>query len=83
MPPSSYGKCTTFLIWQEGYNTLVVSTDPAHSLGDALDVDLSRGEPTRIEGVGGASLYAVEVSATFLIWQVIHLPNMASRADED
>ena len=46
---------------ERGHNTLIVSTDPAHSLGDALDVDLSDGEVGRIEGIAGASLYAVEV----------------------
>ena len=46
---------------ERGHNTLVVSTDPAHSLGDALDIDLSSGEVARIEGIAGASLYAVEV----------------------
>lgn len=46
---------------EAGYATLVVSTDPAHSLGDAFDVDLSSGEVNRVEGVSGASLYAVEV----------------------
>ena len=39
-----------------GFNTLIVSTDPAHSLGDALDVDLSAGEVVRVEGLEGASL---------------------------
>ena len=34
---------------ERGHNTLVVSTDPAHSLGDALDVDLSDGSVKRIE----------------------------------
>merc|ERR1719272_1280095 len=46
---------------EEGYNTLVVSTDPAHSLGDALDVDLGDGKVARVEGVAGASLYAAEI----------------------
>ena len=46
---------------ERGYSTLVVSTDPAHSLGDALDVDLSSGEVVRVEGLAGASLYAIEV----------------------
>ena len=46
---------------ERGHNTLIVSTDPAHSLGDALDIDLSSGEVARIEGIAGASLYAVEV----------------------
>lgn len=32
---------------QQGYKTLVISTDPAHSLSDALDVDLAP-EPTEV-----------------------------------
>ncbi|MFC7157902.1 ArsA family ATPase [Halomarina halobia] len=38
-----------------GARTLVVSTDPAHSLGDSLETELS-GEPTRV----AANLWAVE-----------------------
>ena len=30
-----------------GHRTIVLSTDPAHSLGDALDIDLSAGEVQR------------------------------------
>ncbi|EOD38769.1 hypothetical protein EMIHUDRAFT_224177 [Emiliania huxleyi CCMP1516] len=45
----------------DGHSTLLVSTDPAHSLGDALETDLSSGEVVRVEGVAGASLYACEV----------------------
>jgi arsenite/tail-anchored protein-transporting ATPase len=49
----------------EGYDTVVVSTDPAHSLGDALLTDLkhAHGELTPIPGViaGGGRLYALEV----------------------
>jgi len=43
----------------EGLKTLVISTDPAHSLADALDVSLS-GEPTPIEGTQG-NLFAMEI----------------------
>lgn len=46
---------------ERGHNTLVVSTDPAHSLGDALDIDLSDGQVKRVEGLAGSSLYAIEV----------------------
>eukprot|EP00614_Pseudopedinella_elastica_P014875 CAMPEP_0172583242 /NCGR_PEP_ID=MMETSP1068-20121228/2841_1 /TAXON_ID=35684 /ORGANISM="Pseudopedinella elastica, Strain CCMP716" /LENGTH=791 /DNA_ID=CAMNT_0013376951 /DNA_START=116 /DNA_END=2491 /DNA_ORIENTATION=+ len=53
-----------------GHNTVVVSTDPAHSLGDALGVKLPRGELTPIAeadtsgamgGQPGGCLYALEV----------------------
>lgn len=46
---------------ERGSDTLIVSTDPAHSLGDALMMDLSHGRPQRVEGVTGGSLWAVEV----------------------
>ncbi len=44
---------------------LIVSTDPAHSLGDALQMEL-RGDPTRVRLAGariGARLEAVELDA--------------------
>jgi len=44
----------------EGLRTLVLSTDPAHSLGDALMTDLSGGKVTPVAEQGG-NLYALEV----------------------
>uniref|UniRef100_A0A7S0W1Q8 ArsA/GET3 Anion-transporting ATPase-like domain-containing protein n=1 Tax=Hemiselmis tepida TaxID=464990 RepID=A0A7S0W1Q8_9CRYP len=44
----------------EGLRTLVISTDPAHSLGDALTTDLSSGRVTPISEQGGL-LYGLEV----------------------
>lgn len=46
----------------EGLTTAVVSTDPAHSLGDALDMDLSGGKVTEVSGLcGPGRLFALEV----------------------
>jgi arsenite/tail-anchored protein-transporting ATPase len=45
---------------QEGHTTLVVSTDPAHSLSDALDQDVSGGAPVLIQGVD-LPLWALEI----------------------
>ncbi|MEW6519779.1 MAG: TRC40/GET3/ArsA family transport-energizing ATPase [Thermodesulfobacteriota bacterium] len=57
------GKTTTsaaVAMWtaSQGFNTLVVSSDPAHSLGDSLGRQLGHA-PTPIEGV--ANLWAVEM----------------------
>ncbi len=41
---------------------LVVSTDPAHSLSDCFDFDLSGGDPVLIEGIAG-QLYGMELEA--------------------
>lgn len=46
---------------RQGLTTLIISTDPAHSLGDALQVDLSDGKITRVsEEDDTLPLYAVE-----------------------
>lgn len=49
-------------IWaaEHGRNTLIISTDPAHSLGDSLGVELSPGVPTPIEGI--ENLTALEIN---------------------
>ena len=43
-----------------GHPTLLVSTDPAHSLSDSLDQDVTGGTPVAVEGTDGM-LYAMEV----------------------
>ena len=49
-------------IWaaEHGRNTLIISTDPAHSLGDSLGVELLPGIPTPIEGID--NLTALEIN---------------------
>ncbi|MFX0072617.1 MAG: ArsA family ATPase [Candidatus Hermodarchaeota archaeon] len=49
-------------IWaaEHGRNTLIISTDPAHSLGDSLGVELPPGEPTPIDGI--QNLTALEIN---------------------
>lgn len=44
----------------QGYATLVVSTDPAHSLSDSLAQDVSGGAPVRVEGTD-LPLWGMEV----------------------
>ena len=46
-------------IWaaEHGRNTLIISTDPAHSLGDSLGMVLAPGEPTPVSGVENAAYY--------------------------
>lgn len=49
---------------RSGRKTLAVSTDPAHSLGDALECNLG-GEPVEVDGTGG--LFAAHVDARALL----------------
>src|SRR6185295_10002734 len=49
---------------RSGRKALVVSTDPAHSLADALEAELG-GEPTEVDGVGG--LFAAHVDSRALL----------------
>jgi len=41
--------------------TLIVSTDPAHSLSDALGQDVSGGKPVRVESYTSLPLWAMEI----------------------
>lgn len=43
-----------------GQKTLIISTDPAHSLSDSLDQDISGGEIHKIDGID--NLYGMEIS---------------------
>lgn len=45
-----------------GLKTLVLSTDPAHSLGDALQQRLDGGDMQRVDGADG-ELYALEIDS--------------------
>jgi arsenite/tail-anchored protein-transporting ATPase len=45
------------------HQTLIVSTDPAHSLSDSLAQDVSSGVPVLVEGTDGM-LYAMEIDTT-------------------
>jgi arsenite-transporting ATPase len=45
---------------EHGRETLVISTDPAHSLGDSFDQDLSGGEVIPIKGV--KNLFGMEIN---------------------
>jgi arsenite-transporting ATPase len=53
---------TAALLARSGRKTLVVSTDPAHSLGDALEADLGR-EPVEIDG----GLFAAHIDTRGLL----------------
>ncbi|CAG9465867.1 unnamed protein product [Pedinophyceae sp. YPF-701] len=46
----------------DGLPTLIVSTDPAHSLSDSLDQDVSGGKPVRVDSpMGDIPLYGMEI----------------------
>lgn len=63
-------------IWsaEQGRRTLIISTDPAHSLGDSLGVELPPGEPTPVEGV--PNLTALEINPKANIADLQGLTNM-------
>lgn len=68
-------------IWaaEHGRKTLIISTDPAHSLGDSLGMKLSPGEPTPVIGVD--NLAALEINpkvnmADFKELSMNPVPNM-------
>ena len=46
----------------EGLSTLLVSTDPAHSLSDALMQDVSGGKPIDVDGCAGLQVLEVETA---------------------
>jgi len=51
-----------------GIRTLVLSTDPAHSLGDALTMDLSGGKPLAVDATNNL-LYAMEIDTAAAVSQ--------------
>ncbi|MFO7796851.1 MAG: ArsA family ATPase [Promethearchaeati archaeon] len=53
---------TSSAIWaaEHGKRTLIISTDPAHSLGDSLGLELPPGEPTLVKEV--ENLTALEIN---------------------
>lgn len=53
---TTVASATALELARAGHETLIVSTDPAHSLSDALDIDLN-GTPTDV----GEGLWAVEI----------------------
>ncbi|MHA1391015.1 MAG: ArsA family ATPase [Promethearchaeota archaeon] len=52
-------------IWaaERGRNVLIISTDPAHSLGDSFGITLPPGEPTKIPGVGRLTALEIDPKA--------------------
>jgi len=60
-------------IWsaEHGRNTLIISTDPAHSLGDSLGIELSPGEPTPIEGIDNLTALEINPKANMAEFQGI------------
>ncbi|MCD2190124.1 MULTISPECIES: ArsA family ATPase [Actinomycetospora] len=57
---------TAVALARSGRKVLVLSTDPAHSLGDAFDVPLG-GEPTEIDGTTMPGLFAAHVDTRALV----------------
>lgn len=63
-------------IWaaEHGRNTLIISTDPAHSLGDSLGMELAPGEPTPVTGV--RNLTALEINPKINMAEFQGITNM-------
>ncbi|MFX0057281.1 MAG: ArsA family ATPase [Candidatus Hodarchaeota archaeon] len=63
-------------IWaaEHGRNTLIISTDPAHSLGDSLGISLPPGEPMPVPGIN--NLTALEINPKANIAEFQGLTNM-------
>ena len=63
-------------IWaaEAGRNTLIISTDPAHSLGDSLGLELEPGVPTPIPGI--LNLTALEINPKANIEEFQSLSNI-------
>lgn len=59
---------TAARVADRGGKVLAISTDPAHSLGDALAAPLAA-EPAEVEVGGGASLHAAEIHTRTLVDQ--------------
>ena len=56
---TSIAAATAVRFADEGQTTLIISTDPAHSLSDAFDQDVSSGSPVAVLNID--RLYAMEV----------------------
>ena len=68
-------------IWaaEHGRNTLIISTDPAHSLGDSLGLELPAGEPTQVTGI--KNLTALEINPKANMAEFKGLTNMNPMED--
>ena len=68
-------------IWaaEHGRNTLIISTDPAHSLGDSLGMVLAPGEPTPVTGV--KNLTALEINPKINMAEFRGITNMNPMED--
>ncbi|MFX1311302.1 MAG: ArsA family ATPase [Promethearchaeota archaeon] len=71
---TSCAACSAIWAAEHGRNTLIISTDPAHSLGDSLGVDLPPGVPTPIEGI--ENLTALEINPKANISELKGLTNI-------
>jgi len=70
-------------IWaaEHGRNTLIISTDPAHSLGDSLGFDLPPGEATTIPGVNNLTALEIDPKADISEYKGLTTMNPLGGAD--
>ncbi len=67
---------------ERGEKTLIISTDPAHSLADSFDQPLGNKEPTRIIGVNG-QLYGMEIDPEQASGDFAEILNMSGANTDD
>ncbi len=58
---TTISSCTAVALARQGKRVLIMSSDPAHSLSDVFDVQISRNEPLKIE----RNLYGLEVDTIY------------------
>jgi arsenite-transporting ATPase len=63
-----------------GRRTLLLSTDPAHSLGDALDLPLGD-DPRPVAGAAGLRARELDAPRTFAAWRDEHLAGVEALQD--
>lgn len=77
---TSVSSSLAILFAERGNRTLLVSTDPAHSIGDAFAQDFSGGVEMKVENVNG-DLYALEIDSSKSAEEFQRIMNASKEAE--